>query len=216
MPRPREDSPFQLYVEGPDDGHSIIHLMGRRGFDWNDETHARPYVSMKGGIDPLLEGISIAVRASYDRVGFVVDADVSVVDRWAQIRDRLVTEGLVPPASPDPAGTIIPGTKANRRVGVWLMPDNQNPGTLESFLQQLVPGNDPVWPYALEAAVEARERGGNCAVEHELKSRIHTWLAWQEQPGMTFGVALRAAAFQSESTYANAFGAWFNRLFVSP
>ena len=94
------------------------------------------------------------------------------------------------------------------------MPDNSSPGTLENFLGELVPSNHPVWAYASEATTEARQRGAGCLEKDHLKSTLHTWLAWQEEPGLPFGTALRTGVFEAESETARRFVSWFNRLFV--
>ena len=94
------------------------------------------------------------------------------------------------------------------------MPDNSSPGTLENFLSGLVPVEHPVWAYAGEATAEARQRGAGCQEKDHLKSLLHTWLAWQKEPGLPFGVAIKAEFFEKESAAARRFVAWFNRLFV--
>jgi len=48
------------------------------------------------------------------------------------------------------------------------------------------------------------------------KSTLHTWLAWQETPGLPFGTALRAEFFRHDTEDALRFVAWFRRLFVDP
>jgi hypothetical protein len=47
---PREDSPYRLLVEGSDDQHSVIHLLRRHGFDWDDKTTDRPYLPLQGAV----------------------------------------------------------------------------------------------------------------------------------------------------------------------
>ena len=60
MGLPSVDSPYRLLVEGSDDLHSVIHLLKRHGFDWDDESTARPYVSDENGIDRLLREHQLA------------------------------------------------------------------------------------------------------------------------------------------------------------
>jgi len=118
------------------------------------------------------------------------------------------------PESPEPEGTIVPGRSPQSRIGIWLMPDNSSAGALEDFLSELVPADDPTRGYADEAVVEARRRGARCQPKDHAKSYLHTWLAWQEEPGLPFGTALKAEIFAKESANARRFVAWFNRLFV--
>jgi hypothetical protein len=212
---PRENSPYHLLVEGVDDLHSVIHLMIRHGYDWDDEATLRPYIKSEGSVVKLLDVLPITLKAPYQRIGVLVDADASLPDRWSQIRGRAEAAGLKLPAAPQPDGTIVPGLRPGSRVGFWLMPDNTSPGNLEHFLSRLVPADDPTWSYAGEATIEARTRGARCKEKDHGKSTLHTWLAWQEDPGLPFGTALRAKIFEHDSEEALRFVSWFHRLFVA-
>jgi len=214
MPPPK-NSPYRLVVEGPDDLHTVIHVLARHGYDWDDSSIMRPYVDSLGGITKLLDSLSVILKSSFERVGIVIDANASLTNRWAQLRAQSANAGVELPASPHPEGTIVAGMRPGTRIGVWLMPDNSSPGTLESFLSRLVPADDPCWAYADEAAGEARRRGARCPEKDHLKSRLHTWLAWQEEPGLPFGTALRARVLQHGSDDALRFVSWFRRLFVN-
>ena len=46
-----------------------------------------------------------------------------------------------------------------------------------------------------------------------LKAILHTWLAWQQEPGRPYGTAVGARFFRHDSPAALAFLAWFKRLF---
>ena len=210
---PSERSPYRLLVEGSDDRHSVIHLLSRHDFNWEDPSLARPFVQEADGIEKLLEAFPVALKASYERIGIVADADASPLDRWTQFRNRALSIGVHLPEQPESGGTIVPGLREGSRIGLWLMPDNSSSGALEHFLRGLVPEEDASWIYAGEAAEEARRRGARCREMQHLKSSLHTWLAWQEEPGLPFGTALRAQVFRHDSEDALRFVAWFRRLF---
>jgi len=212
MAQPSEESPYRLLVEGSDDRHSVVHLMKRHRFDWDDEGTIRPYVSDEKGVDKLLRAIPVTLKGPYDRIGIILDADSDPAARWEQVRDRARRAELDLPASPDPQGTII--RQHGRRLGVWLMPDNASAGALEHFLGSLVPQGQPLWAYAGEATTKARELDAPCLEKDHAKSVLYAWLAWQEEPGRPFGIALKAGLFATGSEVALRFVAWFNRLFV--
>jgi hypothetical protein len=216
MAPPSEKSPYRLLVEGPDDHHSVIHLLKRHGFDWDDEAAVRPYISDENGVDKLLRALGSTLKSQlHTRIGVVLDANSDLSGRWTQIRDRAWKAiGLDLPASPDPSGTIIPGRQPGSRVGFWLMPDNESPGALEQFLGRLVRPEHPIWAYADEATTEARRRGAPCVEKDHAKSILYAWLAWQEEPGRPFGIALKSGLFDTDGEGALRFVAWFNRLFV--
>lgn len=212
MPPPPKNSRLQLLVEGSDDAHSVIHLMSRHGYDWDDVRIDRPYVRPLGNDHELLEAVPVAVKASqYERIGVVIDTDANLARRWEQIRTRVAGLAALP-SQPDPDGTIVHGPRGSR-VGVWLMPDNSSPGNLENFLMGLVPLDDPTWSYAGEVVVEAQSRGAGYKKKDRGKSTLHTWLAWQEEPGLPFGTALKAEFFLHDSEVARRFVHWFQRLF---
>jgi len=211
---PSAESPYRLLVEGPNDKYSVIHLMIRHGFDWDDGRSTRPYVSPEGGVEKLLKAVTVALKGSYERLGIVLDTDANLSNRWAQLKAHAERAGVLLPETPQPEGTITSGRRPELRVGIWLMPDNASPGTLEDFLSRLVPQEDRSWRYADEVVIQARERGARCQEKDHVKSVLHTWLAWQEEPGLPFGTALKAEVFDKDSDEAGRFVAWFNRLFV--
>lgn len=214
MAPPSEKSPYRLLVEGSDDRHSVIHLLARHGFDWDDARTIRPFVKETEGIDKLLEAFPVTLKTSHQRIGIIADANGSPLDRWAQFRNRALEVGVDLPARPDPDGTVVDGLREGMRIGIWLMPDNSSPGLLEDFLRSLVPEEDGIWTYAEEVVPQARQRGAKCKVGDHLKSTLHTWLAWQEEPGLPFGTAIKAQVFRHDSEDALRFVGWFRRLFV--
>jgi hypothetical protein len=88
MARPLEESTYRLLVEGADDSHSVIHLMARHGFNWEDETKARPFVDTANGVDSLLSAITSTLNGPYTRIGVILDANSNLNARWKLVRDR--------------------------------------------------------------------------------------------------------------------------------
>ena len=99
------------------------------------------------------------------------------------------------------------------RVGVWLMPDNEQDGALEHFLETLVAESDPLIEHARSATTQARELGARFGGNAHRKAVLHAWLAWQENPGLPYGSAIRARCFRHDSPVAGRFVAWFRRVF---
>ena len=215
MPMPPESSPSRLFVEGPDDKWSIINLLTRHGYDWDNSALVRPFVRDVGGIREMLKPALVdAACKTYRRLGFVMDADQNVTDRWGGIRRLLQTNGVRLPENPEASGAAVE-MQDGRRVGVWLMPDNTNPGILEHFIGKLIPANDACRRHADEATTRARELGAPLRELDHIKGVVHTWLAWQETPGLPFGTALTTRILRHDAPEAVAFVDWFNRLFGS-
>jgi hypothetical protein len=223
----RETSPRRLFVEGPNDQHTVIQLMKRHVDDW--DTRLEPIdVSAAGGIKSLLKPANPALpnllsgpalpnllSGPYTHAGVVVDADGSVSTRWNEVSAVCQAHGVDLPKQPDPAGTVLFDVgRPRKRFGVWLMPDNVNPGALEHFLATLIPAGEPCWARAGEAVKDAK--ANECATAELLKHQMRTWLAWQDDPGypgMPPGMALQTKALGHDSPEALAFVAWFRRLF---
>jgi hypothetical protein len=210
----REKGPYRLIVEGVDDLYSIINLMGRHGLDWEAPSPALPHLESATGIDELLKALPRAALL-YERFGIVVDADLDHAHRWLQVHDRLKGRGVTLPEAPSIDGVIVPGIRSpTARIGVWLMPDNQSPGILEDFLARLVPADNRCWRHAEEATTQARALGAPLAEKDQTKGALHAWLAWQSDPGVPFGMALRMKVLGHDSPDAVRFAAWFKRLFL--
>jgi hypothetical protein len=151
---------------------------------------------------------------SYQRLGIVIDANADLASRWSALRNKMESTGLSVPASPAPEGTILQGIFPDWKIGVWLMPDNRAHGELEHFLQTLIPPEDACWPHAQEATKRAKEIGAPFPDNKAMKAGIHTWLSWQENPGLPFGTAITAAYLSHDSPEASSFVAWFKKLFL--
>jgi hypothetical protein len=201
-------------VEGQDDKWTIINLLKRHGYDWGDGSLVHPYVHDADGVDELLkkEVLSVALTR-YERLGIVIDADFPPVDRWEQARKVLTELGFTLPTTPTSNGTILQGKRPDWRVGIWLMPDNSLPGRLEEFIEKLIPEGHVLWPHAQQSTTRAMELGAQLRSLDHNKAAIHTWLAWQKDPGLPFGNALARSLLNHDSPEAKLFIDWFGRCF---
>ncbi|HYO53599.1 DUF3226 domain-containing protein [Archangium sp.] len=215
MSKPSLKSPYRLMVEGPDDQWTIINLLGRHGYEWENDRTIRPYVEATGGVETLLVKATLSTALkTYERLGLVIDADLSPTNRWQQVRDIFKDLGITLPAMPSPDGTITPGIRPHSRVGIWLMPDNSQPGRIEEFIEKLIPSGHPVWPHAQTATTQALALGARMGQRDHLKGAIHAWLAWQRDPGLPFGTALTTEVLGHDSPEALRFVAWFKQCFT--
>jgi hypothetical protein len=201
-----------LLVEGKDDEHVLKHVSGNRGGPRFDE------VATHGGIDRLLDAIPVRLKASADTaiIGIVIDADTDAAARWQALRDRLVNIGYEDfPQQPDRDGTIVdpPRDAWLPRVGIWMMPDNRNTGILEDFLRFLVPVGAPLFDHVTASIANIPKGEVRFSKLDEPKAVIHTWLAWQEEPGRALGTAITARYLDPHVPEADVLVAWLNRLY---
>ncbi len=199
-------SPHVLLVEGKDDYHSVLALANHYQLPAFD-------IVAKDGINNLLEALPTHLKASdLKALGILVDADTDLPARWHSLHDILMRTGYLLPERPDIRGTVVrcPDLPA---VGIWLMPNNQFPGILEDFVAGLVPVGDALWRYAQHCVDAIPVEDRRFPEERVAKARIHTWLAWQEEPGKPIGQAITARYLDPTATGAAMFVDWMRRLF---
>lgn len=212
--KPPKPKPQQLLVEGNNDRHVIWALCQQHQLPETFSVEV-PMAQQGQGIEILLADLPFKLREQNLRtLGIVVDADQDVSSRWDAVRNRLRYSGYQDiPTSPPAEGWVYAPPELPR-VGVWVMPDNQLPGMLEDFVAHLIPSDDALRPKA-EAILQEIERDClNCYTSvHRPKALIHTWLAWQETPGMPMGQAITAQVLSYDSAIALVFVAWLKRKF---
>jgi hypothetical protein len=153
-------------------------------------------------------------KPNVETLGIVLDADASLLNRWQSLKQQLENLGYEVPQYPSPAGTIIEGEKQNPNIGIWLMPDNNAAGMLEDFVKHLIPEDDLLLAET-ERVLEKLETESNNKYHliHKSKARIHTWLAWQEDPGTPMGLAITKTYLTTNSEVCKKFVRWLNELF---
>lgn len=205
-----------LLVEGTDDEHVVKHICGNHGIP------AELYIITHAGVEDLIASISANIRTAGDTddiVGILVDADQNLQGRWQAVRAQLAAAGYRElPDRPDRAGVIVepPSDTPLPRAGVWIMPDNQNTGYLENFLSFMVPAAQRTLFQHAEASVAGIPQAVLLFDPVDApKALIHTWLAWQEDPGRPFGTAITAGFLNPDVSEAAAFAAWLRNLFFA-
>ncbi|HVX63214.1 MAG TPA: DUF3226 domain-containing protein [Pirellulales bacterium] len=208
--------PKKLLVEGEEDKRVIPQLIEAHGVEWGENRQEWiVLIEQLGGIEPLLESAVIETELKVrglEVLGIVVDANDSAAERWKRIRNRCAKAF---PSLPEtlPNEGLIDTNVDGLKLGVWLMPDNRSRGMLETFLACLL-GDEtqPLWQYANETVVNAKDRGAPFTDAHEDKARIHTWLAWQDPPGRQLHDAVKFQMLKP-SPLSAPFVAWFRSLY---
>ena len=195
-----------LLVEGPDDAQVFFHLLQHYGLQ------RQINIENKAGIHRLLEQLDTELeRSGLGRLGIIVDADTDIRTRWQSLRDKLIRCGYNNmPVDPQPQGTIV---KQEERpiVGIWLMPDNTIPGMLENFISSLVPPDDLLWPMANTIVQQVIVKDRRFPATQTIKAHLHTWLAWQEEPGKPMGQAITKHYFDANALSAQLMINWLRR-----
>lgn len=203
----------QLLVEGTDDLHVISSLREKfkitKSFDIINCVGDR---SLLGKLKVLLKG-----SGNLNTIGVVLDADTDLNNRWNAVYNILKQSGKYEkiPKTCDKNGTIIfPTEEDDIKVGVWLMPNNNDKGMLEDFVSFLIPKDDKLLPKVDKALSEIEEEKLNQYKEiHKSKARIHTWLAWQEDPGTPMRLAITKKYLSTTPIICQDFISWLDKLF---
>ncbi len=147
-------NPNILLVEGDEEKRVIPFLMDHHVVWGDKETEWVAQVKSHGGIEDLLQRLNIESEAMVPgrkAVGIVVDANDHLDSRWAQVRHCCLGIAADFPETL-PSEGLIHQNSQGLRIGVWIMPDNQSRGMLETFLSHLiVPDDAPLWAFAQES-----------------------------------------------------------------
>ena len=208
----------KLLVEGDDDKRVIPELIEANGVPWVD-SRGDWIVSIEpmNGFEPILaaEEIETQLKASgLKALGIIVDANDDAAKRWSSVRERCVAQFPDLPESLPTKG-VIATNPDGLKLGVWIMPDNESCGMMETFLKFLVPDpDDPILSFATKARDEAKTLGAPFKDAHADKAVIHTWLAWQDPPGRQLHDAIVQKILDPKSPHAAPFVRWFRSLYA--
>ena len=209
----QESHSYKLLVEGNDDQHVVWALCEKhnvpKSFDVID----------CGSIDNVLKEFKLRLKLAdiNSRIGIVVDADVNLKSRWDSVVAILKNMGkyecdnIVLPQD----GLILePTDSCYPKVGVWLMPNNNQNGMLEDFVVALATPDDVLMKKSEDVLTELEAEGiQKYKPVHRSKAKIHTYLAWQDVPGRPMGLAITANILNSDSELAMKFANWLKEMF---
>ena len=210
------DHPKRLLVEGETDKSVIPYLMEANGVAWPDPPHSPVFIEPYGSVDEILKPgvIELELAASgLDALGVVVDANGDAGKRWEDVKTWCRSEFADLPEQ-IPVGGLEAVHADGVRFGVWIMPDNRFTGMLEDFLAQLIPDDSrPLYELARNCVAEARRNRAPFRSVHERKAEIHTWLAWQDPPGLRLHEAVEHPVLDPARAESQPFVNWFKSLF---
>ncbi|OQX78273.1 MAG: hypothetical protein B6D64_07095 [Bacteroidetes bacterium 4484_276] len=196
-----------LLVEGKDDLHVFSNIFKKhnvlQSFNIKD----------KEGIDAIYKSIPIYLKADNSTIGVIVDADTDIKSKWQTLKSVLSEKGYDLPSKPMKEGTII-RKEYLPAFGIWIMPNNDENGMLEDFVNYLIPAGDKIMPF-VESSLRLLETKqiAKYKLIHKSKAKIHTWLAWQETPGVPMGVAINKTYLDSNHKICIRFVNWINELY---
>ena len=205
--------PYRLFVEGVNDLHVVSSLCENHKLTENFNIEAC------GSDKNVIRQFKIAITnpAVYQRIGIMVDADNDVKGRWMQLVDILMKSGKYDCENlelPLDGLVLYPLNSCDAIIGIWIMPNNNLEGMLEDFVLQLVSSENVLMqkPESTLSELEAEEIQQYKRV-HRSKAKVHTFLAWQDEPGRPMGQAITARVLNPEAEQARVFIDWLNKMY---
>ncbi len=201
-----------LLVEGINDKHVINNLLKIHNSELADEITIRD----KQGITNILETLKIEVEANQDFLGIVVDANASLDSRWQSLTDRLKEVGYSKTSvNPLKSGLILESEDFLPKLGIWVMPNNELVGKIENFIRLLVAKEkEPLWKIVETSVNDIPNEHKLFAEKDLIKAQVHTFLAWQDEPGRPMGESITRRYFKPDAPEAQKFISWLKLLFV--
>jgi len=99
-------------------------------------------------------------------------------------------------------------------IGFWVMPNNADSGYLEHFISALINSTDSTYNHSQKIVTELlKEEWCNFSETSKQKAILHSYLAWQEKPGLPMGTAVQASYVNASSPNADKFQSWFENTF---
>lgn len=206
-----------LLVEGSQDKNFVEQLLKRQKISYGDNFEIKNCTNL----GKVFKELQLAIKTeNYSHIGIIIDADQSISQYWQNLNDILKKEDITTfPKKPHKKGTIISATDDLPCIGIWIMPNNEEDGFLESYVSYLVTDGDELLPLARETVEKLIQEGKNLfKIEHKEKAVIYTWLAWQKKAGSSLGGAVNVK-FSEEQIYildnnkASDFIKWLQDLF---
>jgi hypothetical protein len=203
-----------LLVEGKEDLRFVPEIIEANGVKWE-----KPYPVFIDDLDGYENFVKPDEIATYlkssglEILGIMIDADDNLKDRWKSIRNVLLQSiSDIPPELPEDG--LIHTAPDGINIGVWIMPDNQISGMLETFLQYLIPfDREHLWQLSQTVTQQAHQQGAPFTAAHQDKANIHTWLAWQDPPGRQLHQAVKERILDPKHPKAQIFVNWFKTLY---
>lgn len=211
--RIQESHTYKLLVEGNDDQHVVWALCKKHNvpetFDVIDCE----------SVEKVLKSLGFRLKLAdiNSRIGIVMDADTSLKSRWDSFVSILKRTGKYDCDAltlPQDGLVLEPTDNTYPKVGIWLMPDNNQNGMLEDFMLALAKPDDVLMKKSEDVLTDLETEGiQRYKPAHRSKAKIHTYLAWQDIPGRPMGQAITANILNSDSDMAVKFADWLKELF---
>ena len=211
----KEENTFKLLVEGNDDQHVVWSLCQHHSIPKNFD------VIDCENVNKVFRHLKLRLQdpEKNQRIAVMIDADQNLQGRFESFLQKLSDTGkydcshITLPRE----GLIMESTDKNYpKIGLWIMPNNNAKGMLEDFVVSLATLDNAVLMDKAEDVLAQIEEENIQRYKpvHRTKAKIHTFLAWQDEPGKPMGQAITAHMLDADTEQALVFVEWLKKFFA--
>ena len=179
----------------------------------------------KTGVYNILESLLKRLEQGYiENLAIIVDADQTgqnsggFDETLKQIQQRLSPYQLTDTSN----GLIFTHPQGGFPIGVWIMPNNQQDGMIESWLAQCIHDNEHALFATAKNNTPQATQQPKFAEYHRTKAEVATWLAWQKKPSIGLYSAFvrhkktnQPLLLNTQSTAYQNIVSWLHQIFPS-
>ncbi len=214
----------RLLVEGPNDKYFFEELLRKHSLEKIITTSPAKelggnFNSKQGAINLLPNIVNNLVDGSIEKLGIVIDSDTvenggGVTLTLRQITAKIEAFGYTnEPVKSKHGGYLFKHNDGLPTIGAWIMPNNKDEGSIESWVSQIVsPAQIPWHTHACKIVTQLHTP--LFPPIRKQKAEIATWLAWQEIPGKGLDYTITGSMLdESAQLYINLLG-WIKEVFL--
>ena len=195
-----------LLLEGNDDCNII------KKFCKNNQININFGFCNCGNDSKVLSALNSLLRKSETQIiGVILDADEDIDACYQKIKNQIKDFYPILPVKFPKTGLVL-APENLPKLGIWIMPNNQDNGALEDFYLKLVTGIDT--DFIKKCIKTAKQKKlTSFKPQHKNKAIMHTYFAWQDKPGMPLYSAINKIALNYNKEIAKNFKVWIEKLF---
>ncbi|SMN16332.1 hypothetical protein CRYPD_990 [uncultured Candidatus Thioglobus sp.] len=144
-------------------------------------------------------------------IGIILDADNDINARYQEIINKTTKFYKKLPSSILKTG-LVHTENGLPKLGVWIMPNNQDNGALEKFYLELATDIDTAFINDVIKRAENKKLT-SFKSQHRNKAIMHTYFAWQDSPSDPLHSAINKIALDNSQEIATTFKIWLVQLF---
>lgn len=202
-------------------GLSLLETLGRDVDGIQSESQTKIKDTKQGVYNLLSRLLPSLEDGQLERLAIIVDADQTGSNSGGFDETlRQLQEKLAPyERANSEQGLLFRHPQGGYPIGVWIMPNNQDDGMIETWLSGCIhPDESSIFKYAAQATQQVEPQ--KFTEQRRIKAEIATWLAWQKKPSIGLYAAFwrdkkkTLQLIDDQAPHYQALTAWLKQVFV--